>query len=319
MPKEVRVDLVAGQVLRVFSATNLKGGINSSKRTATLTATGTYVEDVPPPLADPAPTVIAGPTVSDVTKTGVTVAWTVSEVATGQVEYRLKAAATSTLTAPELSFDYSTHRQAVTGLKSCTAYELRVIGKDKAGQSYASAWKGFQTDMHDCQDNPNYDPDDPTSQPTIPAPPPILGGTIGYPPDTILSYRATNGDTMPGYLSEITDSTWGTKIRRVSNVDGRVNQYAKHQAWNKDGTRIWLFGARLLNGTTYADLGAISADMDYAVWSNINPDYLYGVRTSTNTLKRYSVAGATNTNASDAGFKSMFQGVMTSMSLSNVS
>jgi hypothetical protein len=56
MPKEVRVDLCEGQVLRVFSPTNLKGGINASKRTATLRAGGTYdVRECDPPPTDGVP------------------------------------------------------------------------------------------------------------------------------------------------------------------------------------------------------------------------------------------------------------------------
>lgn len=54
MPKERRVDLAEGEVVRVFAASGLKGGINKSGLSATLTAKGTYVEpDTPTPPPDP--------------------------------------------------------------------------------------------------------------------------------------------------------------------------------------------------------------------------------------------------------------------------
>ncbi len=114
-----------------------------------------------------------------------------------------------------------------------------------------------------------------------------------YPPDTFPStYVATNNDPMPGYLQEITDSTWGTKIKRISNTTHR-NSYPKQQPWNKDGTRMFLgYGFRLLDGNTYVDLGdsVRPYGVEYPVWSNVNSDRMWGCSENQPYLKRFSVA-----------------------------
>jgi hypothetical protein len=117
-----------------------------------------------------------------------------------------------------------------------------------------------------------------------------------------LSYVATNADAMPGYLATITDSTWGTEIRRISNTANRRNLYARHQSWNKGQTLIYLSGGSMIvNATTYAEVGSIGVDADMPVWSNINPDYMYGSRVTTNTFRRWSISGASNTTVHTFG------------------
>lgn len=125
-------------------------------------------------------------------------------------------------------------------------------------------------------------------------PPPV--GT--YPVTTpALTYVATNNDPRPAYLVETTDSTWGNKVRRMTNISGHRNQYAKYQTWNADQTLMFFpgYGGHMYDAKTYADLGGVSTGIDFALWSNINPDYLYGTNINNNVFKRYSVKGKTTT------------------------
>lgn len=292
MPRDIIVEPEAGQRVVVNPKGDLKlvkASIGKTRTTAQVIVEGTYVEPAP---ADPAPAVTAGPTLSGITRTEVRAAWSLSEVATGQVEVRLPGGAVVKRSEPELTFDYKAHNQPVTGLEPCTTYELRVIGKDVAGQSYASAWKGFQTEMRDCGGTTN--PTNPPPAPGDPPPvfPPVPPSDGDFPGPTTLSYVPTNSDARPAYLTpNLVDSTWGNEIKRITNVHMRRNAYAKICPWNANGTRIFLgYGNRLLDGATYADLGSIASGVDEECWSNVNPDYMYGTSEGSNAWKRYSVA-----------------------------
>ncbi len=122
------------------------------------------------------------------------------------------------------------------------------------------------------------------------------GSTAGFPPQFTGTQHlnpSSNTDPMPGYLSEITDSTWGTKIMRVTNVDGWRNNYAVHQSWNLDQSKMMFpgYGGRILNGTTYADLGGMNlGGYAFPCWSNTNADWAYGVSYSNNTVGRWSAS-----------------------------
>lgn len=126
------------------------------------------------------------------------------------------------------------------------------------------------------------------------------GGGALYPPDTALQAIAVNGDARPGFLADpgLIDSTWGTEIRRLTNINNRAIDYPRHQVWNKDGTRIFLQGLnaagtvldfRFLDGVTYADLGNHASGSDYPMWSNTDADKMYGPN-GPNLFRRFSVA-----------------------------
>jgi hypothetical protein len=111
--------------------------------------------------------------------------------------------------------------------------------------------------------------------PAYVAPPPAGG----FPGDTTLRFLATSSLARPGYLTPSTDPTFGTSITRISNTAGVRHVYSRTPAWNSDQTKILLsfsYPGRLLDGTTYADLGSFN-HVPQATWANTNPNALYGV------------------------------------------
>jgi len=109
----------------------------------------------PTPVASPTPTptgstadttapVISAVTVSNVSQTGATISWSLTEPATGQVQY-----GTSTTYAfrskLEASYLYSAHVQTLGGLSAGTRYYIRVVSTDRAGNVGWSAGSSFWT------------------------------------------------------------------------------------------------------------------------------------------------------------------------------
>ena len=68
---------------------------------------------------------------------------------------------------------------------------------------------------------------------------------------------------MPGYLQTVTDPVFGSKITRITNEPNCSHHYSKDQAWNADGSLLWLWkncsGGRILDGKTYAQKSSTSA------------------------------------------------------------
>jgi len=59
MPKDNRINIEPGQTFRLFSKTRLRGGVNTSGKTATISADGAYVDpNQPPPVVVVPPVVI---------------------------------------------------------------------------------------------------------------------------------------------------------------------------------------------------------------------------------------------------------------------
>jgi hypothetical protein len=109
-----------------------------------------------------------------------------------------------------------------------------------------------------------------------------------YPPNVPLVYTATPVVAQPGYLSVITDPTYGTEVVRVSNVANRIQSYSSIPAWNADASLLALSGtssaiARMVDGSTYADLYAVGSDF---VWSGTDP--ATGFRRSGTNILRYA-------------------------------
>jgi hypothetical protein len=130
---------------------------------------------------------------------------------------------------------------------------------------------------------------------------PTAGSFLG---ETSLTFVATSALARPGYLAPVTDPTWGTRITRVSNSSGIRQAYSRIPAWNSNQTKILLgftYPGRMLDGTTYADLGSFS-QVSQAIWANTDPNKLYGqsgntfvsqnattgVRTTLHTFGAYS-------------------------------
>lgn len=121
-----------------------------------------------------------------------------------------------------------------------------------------------------------------------------------YPANTTLTLvEPPTIPAVPGYLSPVTDSTWGTRVTRVSDVNNRRNVYSRTPGWNKDQSRIVLgyynasYGA-ILNGVTYEQLLVWNMPSD-AHWSSVYPDRLYSANNSSANLYAYTAAGVRTT------------------------
>jgi hypothetical protein len=88
--------------------------------------------------------ITAGPTATNVTGTSATIRWSLTSVATGQVQYGTTASY-GKVSIPELSYKYSTHIQTISGLASGTTYHFRVISKTASGDQVLSPDSIFNT------------------------------------------------------------------------------------------------------------------------------------------------------------------------------
>jgi hypothetical protein len=95
---------------------------------------------------------------------------------------------------------------------------------------------------------------------------------------------------IPEYLGYLIDTTFGGKITRVSNVNGRRTGTGHMAHWSCKNTYVALhMERRILDGKTYKDLG------DYRVmpadgvtpWSNVDDDLMYGASHNKNVIRTY--------------------------------
>lgn len=115
-----------------------------------------------------------------------------------------------------------------------------------------------------------------------PVPSPLPAGT--YPIEQRMSSQPVDRiGAMPGYLSSTSFEDLGTRVMRITDSSlgsGRIfrHAYAMRQPWNADGSRLLLVRSpiQLLDGRTYEPIGSFSLPSD-AVWSNTDPDVLFGV------------------------------------------
>lgn len=100
----------------------------------------------PPPVEPPpaVPVVISGVSVGDISTTTARVTWTVSEPATGQVEYGTTDAY-GKLSALEASYTYTTHVQTLSGLTPGTTHHFRTHSTVADGRGAYSADGTFST------------------------------------------------------------------------------------------------------------------------------------------------------------------------------
>lgn len=226
---------------------------------------------VPPPPA-PGP-VISNVQPSAITNTSVTIGWDVAAPgATGQVKFGTTTAygQLSTLEPTLLT----RHIQTLTGLAADTAYHFAVVGTAN-GKTTTSPDQTFLTTG--AVVTPPPPPIDPPPPPPVDPPPPT---NSVYPPDSTLKSSSLNSDPRPGYLQVIQDSTFKTNVRRISDVDQRKNAYSTVQAWSKDGKYIslmWGNDQRLIDASTYADLGPVPSGSGNHAWSNVYPHRMWGV------------------------------------------
>ena len=109
----------------------------------------------------------------------------------------------------------------------------------------------------------------------------------------------------PAYLKTITDPSFGTTIRRITNAGaGNIIKplYSTIQAWNADESYMVVLDVtnnvhKLLDGMNYTfirDLSDIDPDDEEQIfWSHTDPDILFYVDRYTNELIRYHVSTQT--------------------------
>jgi hypothetical protein len=179
--------------------------------TPTLTPPPTLV-----PSPAPSPTPTTGPNILSVTATNVagtsaTITWTVSTAATGQVEYGLTTAY-GTLSTPELTYIWSTHIQALSGLTPGTTYHYRVKSSTLSGANLVSGDYTFTTTGTAVSPSPTPTPaPTPTATPsgTRPFAAPVTSRTVTV-PTGIDSTGATNA--APALQSFINSTPDGSII-----------------------------------------------------------------------------------------------------------
>lgn len=214
---------------------------------------------------------ISGVTEGTPTTTGVAISWNVTPGAQGQIEYDTNSgapyASSSTLETSLLTF----HSQTLSALTPGTVYYYRIRAVDASSVVSYSSEGSFTTASA-------------ASRPTI----------------TALTTAADNSDTLPAYLVASPDATWETEMMRLASTSGRETPYPKNSAWSKDATYVYLHGGRrILDGSTYADLGSVgtAAKADYPVWSNVTDTRMYGAddgqSTGTGRLWVCNVTGPT--------------------------
>jgi len=157
-------------------------------------------------------------------------------------------------------------------------------------------------------DTPNSNPDPLINNPVDPDP------TIGTPNNPTsanpaegliaddLALRPMQAIAKPGYLQTITDPSFGTTIRRITDADaGNVIKpmYSTIQAWNADESMMILYDQgngvhRLLHGHTYAFIRNLDDirpdDIEQIFWDFDDPNVFYFVDRSTSELVRYTVS-----------------------------
>ena len=117
-----------------------------------------------------------------------------------------------------------------------------------------------------------------------------------------LSAKPMQNIAKPAYLEAITDPTFGTTIRRISNAGNGgviVPMYNTIQPWNADESLMIVYNQssgthQLLDGRTYAFIRNLSdirpADIEQIYWDFDNPAVLYYLDGSTYDFIKYTVA-----------------------------
>jgi hypothetical protein len=132
-----------------------------------------------------------------------------------------------------------------------------------------------------------------------PLPPPSAPPST--PPVVTVGYVAVNADPIPAYRATITDSTWKTRIRRITSSSGQRHAYAKVQPYNADGSKIMVRPNLLIDARTYdATSHSLPAE---ARWSSTDPDVIWGVVSGGAGFVRHRVStGQSTTLRSFSGF-----------------
>lgn len=127
-------------------------------------------------------------------------------------------------------------------------------------------------------------------------PPPLTPApAASYPKEQLITSRlADHIGAAPGYLTQIGFTGFDTSVMRITDTSfggGRLfrHDYSIRQPWNADGSQLLLKNSptALLDGRTFRPLGSLNLPDD-AIWSNRDPDLIYGVEA--NSFVRLTVS-----------------------------
>jgi hypothetical protein len=183
--------------------------------------------------------------VSNLTSTDATITWTVSEVATGQVDYG-PSSAYGSQSAAETSHDYSTHVQTIGGLTAGATYHYRVRSTTVSGVALASGDHLFTTPGTTSTPAPTSAPSAaptpaprpvptavptpaPTAAPTATPPPgisrpfaaPVTSGTVNVPSSIDATGSSDAGPALNSFIAGVPN---GSVINFPANGVYRVSQ-----------------------------------------------------------------------------------------------
>lgn len=243
-----------------------------SRNTAVPTASGTTPTTPTIPQGS-APTITSGPTKGTPTTTAITISWTVSRSATGQIEYGATSSYGS-LSALEDSYVWSTHVQTLTGLTPGATYHYRVHSTTEDGQEVYSADDTFTMGSSSLvfPSTRNPAPFGPASSPwSVPA----LGGSV------------TEADFD------------GARVTRISEATGYSMNYPVLRGWSVDDDYFVLVGntKRIYEGAyphTLVRAWSFGVNTNAAWLSGADSDLIYGCHQDGNWLRRYFIS--TNTS-----------------------
>jgi len=118
-----------------------------------------------------------------------------------------------------------------------------------------------------------------------------------------LSAHPMQDIAKPGYLETITDPSFGTTIRRITDAGpggSIVPMYSTIQAWNADESLMIVYNRgnggvhQLLDGMTYQFIRNLDdfqpADLEEIFWDFDDPDILYYPDSNTNDFTKYTVS-----------------------------
>src|SRR5690606_24251896 len=133
-----------------------------------------------------------------------------------------------------------------------------------------------------------------------PAPSPAPAPASAYPAERKMSSQPVDRfGPVPGYLSASKLDDLGTEVMRITDSSfgsGRIfrHAYSMRQPWNADSTLLLLENSpvNLLDGKSFEPIGTMALPGD-PVWSNLDPNVMYGV--AGNRFVKYGVSPRSQT------------------------
>jgi len=238
------------------------------------TPTPTPAPSVASPTPSPTPTTatIVSVAATNITQTGATITWTVSEVATGQVEYG-KTTAYGTLSKAELSYLYATHVQTLSNLTAGTLYHYRVRSTTASGTSLISGDYVFTTPGATASPSPTPAP----IATALPTPTPLFDSTRPFAaPVTTNVVNVSAGASLQTLVNAAPD---GTEFRfpaaTTFTMTSGVHLSNRHNlVFNLNGSTIKSTGAggSVSSSVFFIESGSSHITVSNGTLQGSNPD-----------------------------------------------